>query len=365
MLITWNRWLWISGSPFFLFIVLFLISQLAYYLFFRPIKPSMMSGAIVMALAIFAITCLPNFELPFLLVLILALELLIVWFYVGFSLIQAYLIDELHHKELATNLALGTWSAGTALLAFLLDQLQPILHGFIILFGILAIVLWLVYFFIIAQWFIATFVKRIATPVNGMVFLATVSTQCVVMVIDRLFGGDIGDWFYQCIVSVGYLLYFAGFFLLILYFVKQYRISFKWSAANTLFYGAMALNGLAIINLNSEIPLWIIHATWWWTIISFVLITGIEIYFWVRRALNQESRKNLFKYATSQWLRLFSICSFYGFAWAYYHQHYNESTFLSWIADYGHYALLVLYLLEGVLWVKYLFSMHRAAAIKH
>lgn len=357
MLINWHRIFWTSGVPFVLFCLLLFISHFIYSRFLRHQKPTLLNAAIVMALTILAITALPNYDLPALVMLAITLESYIIWFYCGFLQIQSYIFEDVHHKPIFTDLALGTWSASAALLAALLDQMQPSLHGSIVLMGLLAIILWLLFLFVNALWLIELVKKGLVQEsVDGMVFLPAINIQCIVILIDRLFGNDLADWFYQDLIVFGYLLYFAGLALWVWYLVKYDRLLSKWSAANSFFYSAMALNGIAVMNLNTEIPLWILHLTWWWSVVGFILIVGIEIYLWMRQAQSPELRKNLFSYDTSQWLRLFSLTTFYTFAWFYYHQHYTESTILGFVAYEGHYILTAFYFLEGLILLKYLKS---------
>src|SRR3990167_5759193 len=122
----------------FLFVVLLTITQVLYYRFFRLITPVVTSGCFVLGAGAFLWLCLPEFGLPHFIMQIAALELAIIWVYLILGIAQSAIENVMPFHCAEEWLALGSWVAGTAIIALLLDKVEPLLHGSILFLAMVA-----------------------------------------------------------------------------------------------------------------------------------------------------------------------------------------------------------------------------------
>lgn len=331
------------GSHFTLFIILFIISHVIYYKFFRHVTPTVASGSIIMALTVFALQCLP--ELPFSnsWLLILALWLFIVWVYITVELMQVYLSENIIRAHMSDRLGIGYWISGTSLMALLMDQAEHTLHGYIVFLSMIAFLLYLIYLIIIVKWLIFTLRHKFNTYLNGVVMLPAISTQAVALLLIELFGKSIPDLGYQIVIFAGVIMFIVGLISILHYTLHAHlrRWIASGSNANCLIYAALSMIGLAGMNagiFSSTMCM----AVWWCAISFFFIIETFELARLLIRVKIKGIKKGIFVYNTSQWFRIFAFGILYGFTLSYYVKGYPVAELMSVIVAYVQYIVVAL-----------------------
>ncbi|RDI42436.1 TDT family transporter [Aquicella lusitana] len=353
------EWTALIESPLVLLVLLLAFTHLIYYHFFSHLIPPVSSGAIVMAIGIFALHCLPQFHFPALVMRMVAFEVLIIWFYLAVGFLNAYLQGLFFLNRFDHCAGMGTWVAGTAITVLLLDQVEETLHGVIVLLSMIAILMWVIYLAMISKWFWRAIRKRLHMPENGMILLAAVSTQAIVLMLQALFHHHLPMWSYQLLIIAGFLFYLLGLYLILRYLICSHRrhLVAVWPDANCINHGAMAITGLAIISLQ-VFPDWIIAAAWWWTAISFFIVELLEFSRLMIRIRLKGFMKGLWVYRTPQWSRNFTFGMFYAFTLFYFLYQPDANVLVMLIAGYGQYVVAALLLIEIALAVWSAGKMH-------
>lgn len=346
----WTQWVSFSQSPFALFALLLFLSYGIYYRYFRFIPPVAASGSIVMALGVFALTCLPQFHISEGWLLVCALLLLIIWLYIAMRLLQRYLRDEFVWRSFTDRLSMGTWVAATVLVVLFVDQVEPTLHGFIVFLGLFAVVIYLVYWreiFLFARLCVR---KRFCMPVKGSLLLIVIATQAIVLLCNELFLGDLPLYFYQTLILMGLLFYVGSVTLIARYFLSARYASWivAWPNTNHIIYGALAITGVAALRTQA-FSFASLTLLWW---LAFGLISVFLLLDLLRLIIRiniKGWRKAIFVYDTSQWARNFTVGMFYTFTFEYYHEFYPASEIVEVIAHYGQYPVTLLLIMEIVI----------------
>lgn len=340
--------------------VLFIVSHLIYHRYFRFITPVAESGSVVMALGIFAITCLPQFHFSPFLMLAAALELFIIWLYIIVRLMQAYLRDTLSLQSFSSHFYIGTWVAASVIVVLFVDQVQSTLHGFIVFLGMMAILIYIIYLILIARFMRICIRKRFRVPVNGAVMLTVIATQAIVLLFSELFGGIIPFYFYQALILLGAFFYLGGLALIIRYTLVARRHSFMavWPNANHIIYGAIAITGLAMLKSHAFheamlMPVWQLASLF---VFLMILMDVVRL---VMRIRTKGIRKAIFVYHTSQWARVFTVAMYYTFTFDYYNREYPVNVLVKMIARYGHYPVTLLLVFELMIVLSFVIHVNR------
>jgi hypothetical protein len=347
-------------SPLILLLILFAVSHPLYVHFFRRIAPEIASGSIVMALGIVALACLPQFHFSSFTMLVVAMEVIIIWFYLAVKLVQSGIQGDLRVDHASDRIGMGTWVAGTSTTAILLDHAEQTLHGFIVFLGIIALVLYLIYFIFISQWFVLCIKKKFHLPVNGMVSLATVSTQSIVLLLAELFRDDIPTMVYFILILMGLIFYFVGAICILRHFFQDHRqhLLAGWSNSNVINHGALSITGLAMLN-SKAFSEWMIVAVWWGAAIFFLIIELLESGRFLVRIRMRGIRSGVFVYHTSQWTRVFTFGMLYAFTLTYYSLGYPSNLIVEIIANYGQYFVACLACVQVIVAMFYVLKQER------
>jgi hypothetical protein len=339
--------------PILVILVLLLISHCVYRFVCQSRPPVIASGSIIMALGVFVLYVLPAFTMSHAAIWFVSMEVFIIWVYLAFNLAQAYLHGELS-LHLPKSLGIGTWVAGTVLMALLFDQVEHTLHGFIVLFAMAAFVLWLFYLGPLLQWIIHGIVRgnikrQRYFAVNGKILLGAISTQAIVLLLYEFFHANVPTIIYQILIILGLCFYFVGCYALMNYWLNvrhRYWIT-VWPSNNCMIYSAMALVTLVLLE-TQLFPRWLTHIAWWWTIISFVFVAALEMArAYVR--LQKKGISGIWVYHTSQWVRIFAFGMVYGMTVFYHNQRYADNDLVMAIINYGHYIVAIFLVLEIIL----------------
>lgn len=298
------------------FLVLLGITHLIYHRYFRFISISNLSSYMIMGVGLFLLVCLPNFAWPHFVLQIGSFELAIIWIYLIMGVAQAAIeSSSLSIEHPQNRLAMGASVTATAILALLLDKSEPLLHGSILFLSMVAIFWLIAYLLVIGQWIYQFIAHKTKLYVSQIILLSTIAIQVCVLMEGELFHRIIPGWMYQGFILVGYGFYVFGFIAIARYFLftRYKHVLVCLSGASTLLYSAMAMTGLAML-MTGQYPDWMIALAWWWTVFLFVLIEGLELNRLFARIRLKGIKKALFVYHPSQWLRIFSLTTLYGFA---------------------------------------------------
>lgn len=318
----------------------------------RFIAPTIFSGSMIMALSIFAYACLPQFNLPNLLLLLIALEFLAIWLIMGLELIQIYSYSTKPMSE-TDKIALGIWVISTVLLMLFINQVEKTLHGFIVLLGLIAITLCLIYLVVMVEWLYLTVKKKLSSPINATILLPSMCIQAMALLLNATFNVAIPIWLYQSLIILGCALYLLGLMILLSYeLLDSNPAKSLTSTEDTLIYGGLAMIGLSVTSTQAFSD-WVIIALWWSTWLAFFSVEVAELIKWVFRMRAREWSL-ITSYSAEQWLRYFSFGMFYAFNLIYYNHGYSQSYLPALFANYGQYLVALLLLIQLVVAVYHI-----------
>ena len=304
-------------SPLTQLVLLVIASAAARRLFLREGESVTASGAIAMAIGIFVLGALQ--QLPFhspLITQLLTLEGLIIWAYIAASYVASYAQGTFHtHTDDPVGcFAIGTWVAGTAVLARLVAIALPDWRPVGALLGLLAVSIWLWYLLVITRRYGVILAHPADHRATGRILLATVSTQSVVLLAQQVLPNHLPPPVALALILVGYLFYALGLALIVRRYLRQpgWRIADDWDNTNCILHGAMSITGLAALETGA-LPLGIIALTWVWVILMFVGVEAVEVVRLITRVRAYGWRKGVFTYHVSQWARNFTFGMLYAF----------------------------------------------------
>jgi hypothetical protein len=348
----------VFGSPIIQFIILATLSVVARALFMRKGNSPTASGAIAMAIGIFVLGALQQMPFPVkLLTQLLTIEGLIVWAFIVASYASSYQHGTFHlHTENPVGcFAVGTWVAGTAVLCRLTDVVLPQWRPLTLILAILTVLIWL--------WFLSLIVGKLPliiprpadVKVTGIILLAVVSTQSVVLMVEQLFPQQAPGWLMLLLISLGCAFYLAGLILIMRRYREQkgWHLTDDWDNTNCILHGAMSITGLAAVE-SRVAPTDLIVAIWGWATLVFVFVEAVEIARLCVRVRAYGWQRGVFSYAVSQWARNFTFGMFYAFTLRLHNglglAGSGGSEWLAavqgFIVGYGQYVVLLLLLVE-------------------
>lgn len=339
----------------------------------KPAEPSTAAGAAVMAVGIFAIGPLPQIApAAFVVGRLVALELLVIWVFLAASYVGSLQRGTFHFHidDPVGCFATGTWVAGTAVLARLLDIVLPEWQVLSVALAAISVALWFWYLWLIAGRYRLLIAQPQSGRVTGRILLATVSAQSIVILGQVLFPGRIPGLLDALVIYGGYLLYALGVALI----VRRYAAETDWSLAddwdntNCILHGALSISGLAAVQTR-VLPDLAITGTWFLALSLLVIVEGLELVRLVDRVRQYGWRQGVFTYQVSQWARNFTFGMFYTFTLglrsAGIADYRGGATWLAplqqGILDWGQYVVLLILLLELGLYLAQNVSLARLA----
>jgi hypothetical protein len=303
-----------------------------------------------MAIGIFILAALQ--QLPFAVgsaTRVLALGLLILWLAIAGSLAWSTLRRGvlIYTGDPTGAFGIGTWIAGTAVLAEVLHLAFPGWRLLVILLSLLAALLWLWFLYVAAGAYRTLIQAPAQKPLGGRILLLTVSTQSLVIAWHSLEPGMVSAGAAEACVVLGILFYVAGLGLI----GWRYR-----SATNCILHGAMSITGLAAVVSHALGP-GAILAIWLWVACMFLGVESLELTRLVLRVHWYGWSRGAFSYDVSQWARNFTFGMFYAFTLAWHEAGLGMHTPLAVhtvvdarVRD-GQYVVLTLLVIEILLFV--------------
>ncbi|MDC3413516.1 hypothetical protein [Terrihalobacillus insolitus] len=210
--------------------------------------------------------------------------------------------------------AIGTWVAGTSVLGNVIYQFSLNLGLIPYMMGILNVVLYLWYIYYCMKAYFVIFQTTAKDQVHGVLLLATVSTQSIVLLLYNIFDQIIPNWGNTIIIYFGIFLYLIGFSLILRRYivVRNWHIADDWQNTNCILHGAISITGLAA-STTGALPYPFTLFLWIWVIVWFMIVEGIELL----RAISRINRFGIVKaignYNVSQWSRNFTFGMLYAF----------------------------------------------------
>ncbi|HEX6606446.1 MAG TPA: hypothetical protein VF276_05960 [Chloroflexia bacterium] len=302
-------------SPFVQLLLLGVASAAVRYFLLRRGESATASGAIAMAIGIFVLGALQHMPFPVTdLTQILTLTGLIVWAYIAASYVRSYFRGTFHNHtdDPVGCFAVGTWVAGTAVLARLVVIVLPTWRPLGLALAVLTLVVWLWYLTLIVGRYRIILASPTRLRTTGRILLATVSTQSLVLLIEQLFPGQIPGGLATGLILLGYGFYGLGFVLIVQRYLRQpgWRLAEDWDNTNCILHGAMSITVLAALE-SRAVPDALIIASWLWAAVLFVIVEAIEIARLVARVRAYGWRGGFAVYQVSQWARNFTFGMFY------------------------------------------------------
>ena len=209
------------------------------------------------------------------------------------------------------RVAVGTWIAGSAVVAALVAAALPGWRLLAVPPAAVALALW--------PWYlrlVAAALRQVAgdaqEPVTGSILLVTVATQATALLCALFTRPPAWPLAMVALVALGAVAYLAGAALM----VRAWRNAARWTLAedwdnsNCILHGALSITGLAAI-LSGAVPAPVCLALWLFAAAMFALVERVEAARLALRLRRHGWRRGVFCYDTSQWARNFTFAMFY------------------------------------------------------
>ncbi|CAM2736188.1 Uncharacterised protein [Legionella steigerwaltii] len=336
-------------------LILLLISALVHHFFKKGSCCQAFAGNIVMAIGIVLFDVLPQFQCvtPLLRQLII-LELLIIGFYLMCSFVKCSVEGHfnLFTASAINQFGIGTWVAGSSILALLFLQEFPSWYLVIWTFAFCALIIWPIYIIISLINLQRIFSKKIKLH-TGNILLLTVSTQALALLTHSLFAPVIPMLISQVLIILGYLFYIIGFILIGRYLLacSKKRLFLGWSNGNSILHGALSISGLAS-TVTHALDDKIILNTWIFATSLLFLVEGMGLIKMYHRIKIVGFIQGIFVYNLSQWTRIFTLGMYYSFSFALYKQNVYADIIINTVIMNGKYIVLIILLFEVFLFLQ-------------
>ncbi len=357
------------------FVGLFAVSALIRSRFRHHYYSATDAGAIVMATGIF--TAFAFTQLPFytpLLGRLETLEIFVIWLFLAWSYLQSgknrhFLMHFVHPLR---RFAIGTWVAGTAVLATLVTHTIPQALWFARVLTFIAVVIYLPYVVVFVRGYAQLWRQPLQQNANGVILLATVATQSVVIALHATFGRDFPQNVATAMAAFDMVFLPAGLTLigLNIHALPTRLFATQWKNAYCIIHGALSITGLALV-VTSEFSGNVVFGVWQVVLELFILVEIVELIRLFQRVHRFGLRRGIFSYKVTQWARNFTFGMFYAFSFELY-RHFDalpayEGDFwlplLRFIVDWGQYVVLADFAVEAFILLRTRLRRFRARAL--
>lgn len=333
--------------------------------FRRGIRSVTGAMGIVMAIGIFAAFSLPQFSFysPWLGRLV-TLELLVIWLYIASAYLTAALRGafEVYVGHPLRRFGIGTWVAGSGVLAVLVTRTLPEAQLLAALLAVIAFAIYLPYVALYVHGYYRLLKRPMRQNARGVILLATVSSQSVLIAFVTVFDFQLPDVWFDTFFLIDNAFLCTGIILIALHFhsFKSRRLAEKWKNTNCIVHGAVSITGLAAVKA-SALGTPFLMDVWRITLVLFVVIELIELVRAAQRVRRFGLRQGLFVYNTTQWARDFTFGMFYAFSLSLYQQAAAEpsgvigfgSGILAFVAEWGPFIVAPVLLTEIGIFLHY------------
>lgn len=349
-----------------LFAVLLALSTLGRRLFFRRLRVTATAAmGIVMAVGIFTTYSLP--QLPFYSpqsVRLVTLELIVVWLFIAAGYVRAWWTGQFgtYTSHPIRRFGIGTWVAGTAVLAELIEKSLPGGHALALFLVAIACVVYAPYVVLYIHGYCRLLTRPRHQNATGVILLATVATQAVLIGFFVVVQYQIPDALATILFVIDAFVLSAGITLIAVHFhaLKTWRLAEEWKNANCIVHGAISITGLAML-MSQAFGVNVLLLVWRIIVVLFVVIEALELVRLVERQRRYGLRQGLLAYDTTQWTRNFTFGMFYAFSWSLQEKVLEAgvntdniwSVVLQFVAEWGQFVVLTLLLIELAIFFGY------------
>lgn len=302
-----------------------------------------------MAIGIITFDVLSQFQwITHLIRRLIIMELLIIALYLMCFFVKCAIEKQFNifTANAVNQFGIGTWVAGSSVLAILFLQEYPSWHIVIWACSFCALFFWPVYLIISFKNFWDILLKKIKLH-TGSILLLTVSTQAVVLLTHALIASAFPLSITQTLIFLGYVFYVIGIVIIGKYLIshQKKRLFLGWNNENSIIHGALSISGLAS-TVTHSINDKIIFSTWILATCFFIFVESFSLIKMYYRIKIAGLIRGIFVYNLSQWTRIFTFGMYYSFSFALFKQNTYANFILHHIVTYGKYVVLILLLFE-------------------
>ncbi|WP_138419442.1 hypothetical protein [Aquibacillus sediminis] len=267
---------------------------------------------------------------------------------------------EIHLNNPINRFGIGTWIAGTSICGILVHRqfLELAIVSQILLF--INFVFWLMY---IGVCFVALrdiSRQNLKKEVHGVIFLTTVSTQSIVLLMNTVYN-EVPKWVNVSMITMGICFYVIAAYLIMDRYLRNFNsfsIKDDWKNTNCIIHGATSITGLACL-FSSSINHQIIIFIWFFTLIIFLSVELIETIRLISRIKSYGVSKGILIYDVSQWSRVFTFGMFYTFTFIVATNINMQNRVQNFIVETGIWVIFILGISELLLSIKVQFENFR------
>lgn len=324
------------------------------FILLKRVSVSTPSLAAVMAAGIFLFASLPEITwlAPF--SKGLTAVLFSTWFWIVASIVKTVVDGTFYEKHVGHPIkmfAVGTWVAGTSVLANVILKYFSDVEPFITILAIINVIVWMGYIVVCFKSYGKILTSNLKSSVHGVLLLATVSTQSIVLLFNNVFHRIMTESVDATVILFGIAFYLLGFVLIIkrYWFSEGWTIEDDWMNTNCILHGAISITGLACVSTGS-MPIVFTWILWLWIFVWFIIIELIELYRAFKRVKKYGVAQGIFHYDVTQWSRNFTFGMFFAFTAAFHYHGLPELVYLrSLVRGYGYWPVLFFLTLETVI----------------
>lgn len=294
-------------------IFLVLLSIVVVFLVWRKVPISTVDGAIVMAFGILLTGALQRFPSvrdvagQYLTAALLAILAYLIAGYVRDAFQGTFYERHLQHP--IASFATGTWVAAISVAGVTIIKLMPELRALAVVLFAFNLLLWSGYLLLIVRNFWTILRRReMVTGAHGVLLLACVTTQSIVVAGSSVFGGRFPVTASIVLIGLGLALYAMSAVFIVWRYLRfrPWNLAEHWMNTNCILHGALSITGLACTVSGAASPSLFI-AVWFAVFVLFLFVEGLEVLRAIQRVRRYGWKIGLFTYANTQWSRNFTF----------------------------------------------------------
>lgn len=343
-----------------LLIILLAVSVLVRKRFKPQGYSAIAAGGIVMSLGIFSTYALD--QMPFYssaLGRIVTIEILVIWLFIAWSIGESMVHRRFltHYKGIWQRFAIGTWVAGTAILATLVRRDLPEASDLALALAAVAIAIYTPYVVNFVQAYWTLWRHPFRQRATGIVLLPTVATESLIIMLITIFGKSISPPLALGIIAFDLVFLTSGQILTALHFRKMHTaaLASEWPNANCIIHGGVSITGLTL-TLSGDFGPLVLFGVWATCLLLLIVIESLEVVRAAQRIRRYGLTEGVLTYGVSQWARNFTFGMFYAFSFELMRHSasfpFNWSPVIHFIISYGQYAVLFFLIAETGLFLR-------------
>lgn len=212
------------------------------------------------------------------------------------------------------SFSIGTLVAAASVVIISIAYEIPLLNWLAFALFWFNLFLWFLYFGLVLRNYCLLFIEKdLVEQVHGVILLACVTIQALILSGKTLFGYSFPNTAALCFVLLGTCNYVFGLAVILKRYVRnRNNYADEWLSTNCIIHGAASITGLTGI-LSHALPDTIAAVLWLWVLFSFLFIETIEMIRAFLRIRKYGWKQGIFTYSVSQWARNFTFGMFLAF----------------------------------------------------